>query len=186
MNEQLIGILKMIAAVAVIAVIPFLYRLCRIFSKRMAMRSELMRTCKLRGLELLPTHSFWMFGRNGGAHCDFYLVGKRTAYAVKLFTTRSYHMELHFTDDGRYYTRKYLSFNAWDTRYRRLVAYDFREGLRPEWRMKEIVPVLLINPICREIDYVTRNVKMPLGAGDVVNNMRIYTISRLLEKLEAI
>ncbi len=185
MREVLTAILKISVIIAAIAAMPFLYALLRILCKRLKLRSKLVSACKANGFDLVPTHAMWMFGKNSGTNFDFFIVGRRTVCAVKLFTTRSYHMELHFTDDGKYYTRKYLSFNAWDTKRRQLFSLC-RDSLRPEWRMKEIVPVLLINPICREIDYVTKNIKKPLGAGDVVNNMRIYTISRLLDKLEAI
>ncbi len=192
MNEIFTAILKTSVIIAVIAATPLLCIFLRIFCKRLTLRSRLAHKCKSLGAELVPTHRLWMFGQNGGAHCDFFIVGKRTVYAVKLFSVRRYHTELHFTDDGKYFIRSFVAFAAGmlsktpvDSKRKAFAAVDFRQGSRQEWYMKKFTPVLLVNPMPYEIRYDTHDESRILGAGEVVGNMHIFSLSRFLGELDA-
>lgn len=192
MNEILTVALNTCIIIAAVAAAPFLYSRCRLFCKRVSMASKLRRACKANGSELIPTHALWMFGGRRGENCDFYIVGARTVYAVKLFPVNFYHTELHFTDDGKYFIRRYVAFAAGmlgmepnDSRRRSIYAYDFKYKFQGEWYMKKVCRVLLVNPTPYEIRFDARDGSRILGAGDTADNMRIYTVSKLIARLEA-
>lgn len=175
--------------VAPILALPFIWCALRIFVKRLSLYFKLTSVCRKNDLNLIPTHTFWQFGGRKGGTCDFYIEAPDIVYSVKLIPMRSYHTELHFTDDGKYYIRSSVVLargNAdVDSKRKTLTDYDFRYDFRSEWHMKRFSPVLLVNPICREIKYVSRNRSKILGAGEMVNGMYIYSLSRFLSELEA-
>lgn len=183
-------LLLIVAAVAaLIALIPYL----RIFIKRLELYFRLRAYCRRKGCILLPTHTFWMFGSRRGRRCDFYIVSDFAVYSVKLWAMRSYHTELHITDDGSYFVRGYLAFAAGllsrvpvDSKRRRLHICDFRPDFRDEWYIKPFYPVLLINPTCYEFRYNTNDGETVVGAGEMLHGMYIYTLSRLLGELDSI
>lgn len=192
MNEVLTAILNICAIIAAVIAVPLLYRRCRLLFKRISMASKLRHACKAHGAELFPTHALWMFGRNGGAVCDFFIVGKHIVYAVKLFSVRLYHTELHFTDDGKYFIRHYFAFAAGrlgmmptDSKRRSISACDFTYKFQKEWYMKKVCRILLVNPTPYEIRYDTREGSRILGAGDTADDMQIYTISKFITRLDA-
>ena len=177
-------------AAAIIAV-PFVWCGVRILIKRLSLYFRLTSVCRKNGARLIPTHLLWMFGGRNGVTCDFYIEAPDTVYSVKLFPMHRYHTELHFTDDGKYYIRSFVAFAAGiltklpvDSKRKTLTDYDLLHDFRSEWHMKRFCPVLLINPVCREIRYVTRNDSKILGAGEMVNGMHIYPLSRFLGGLE--
>lgn len=126
--------------------------------------------------------------------CDFYVETPTEVYAVKLFGMKKKTAELIFKQNGEYFERHYLALisnNGGGVRFpmekkpKKLPDYDFRHRYRMEWEIKSPHNVLLINPVCREIHrQVQHGVEKLLGAGDVVNGMEIYSLSRFLGELE--
>ena len=94
--------------------------------------------------------------------------------------------------NGTYSLRKrrpiaLTSFADVDSRPRLMPEYDFRFKYSPEWEIKSRRDILLINPVCKEVVYKSRNYKeILIGSGDVINGMYIYSLSRFLGVLESI
>ncbi|MBQ8432632.1 MAG: hypothetical protein IJX28_07075 [Clostridia bacterium] len=184
-------ILPLLAVVAVLLAIPGL----RWIYKRVTLAVKLKACCKSKGFRLVGNRPLWMFGTSGGSVCDCYIETARTLYAVKLFSTPSKRSTLVFDDKGHYCFQKKIPLAGGyggsieypkESRHRPMPAYDFRRGYRMEWEIKTPVRVLLINPVCREIRYASlQGGGRMLGAGDMVNNCRIYPLSRFLGELEA-
>lgn len=63
--------------------------------------------------------------------------------------------------------------------------YDFNYRPRVEWKDKAMKNVLLVNPTCREIiRKPERGDEIILGAGDVINNMTVMSLSSLIKYID--
>ena len=100
--------------------------------------------------------------------------------------------ELCFTDDQRYFISSYIAFAAGmfarvplDPNKREFSAYDFRAGVSDEWYMKCFKPVLLINPVCLQINYTSACGNRIVGTGEILNDMYIYSSLRLMSDIVA-
>lgn len=192
--DVLFGIIKTAAIITAVFLIPIVWRLVRFIYKRISLYFRLTSGCRRIGAEFIPRRRFWMFAGKRGSECDFYIETETAVYSVKLWETMRYHTELHFTSEGEYYTRSFIAFASRigmlfrtpvDSMKKRVPAYEMRPDFKYEWYMKRFVPVLLISPVCHEICYVAeRGIKRYIGAGDMVNDLYIYSTSRLLGELE--
>lgn len=170
--------------VAALLLIPYL----RIFVKRILLIAKTRKCVKKSGARLVPAHSLWMFGRRRAKRCDFYIETKRTVYAVKLFSTKRRLSTLLFRNDGKYVIRnEFAIFSYWsahklsfDGLPHALPRYDFKYRFSEEWYLKDLVPVLLVHPICYQIQHNGKDVT----SGDMVNGIFVYSLSRLLSKIE--
>ena len=175
--------------VAMLAAIPYL----RIFFKRLSMKRRLLNVGKAVGYCLYPTHRGWMLGGKMGKTCDFYIETAHTVYAVKLFAAKKRSQYLIFTDDGYYYTRKFLNLIYRygtgprffkDSKPKKLPTYDFRGGYREEWSEKILCPVLLLNPTGIQVHRNRVHQDTILSSGEKLSDMSVYTLPALLNELE--
>ena len=139
---------------------------------------------------LVGTHCFWIFGRKNDNVCDFYVETKEDVYAVKLFAMLRRRTMLIFREDRTYFIRKFLGVLwipfFWNTKLKPLMRYTFRYKYKAEWNEKKCHNVLLVNPISMDIfrqDMV--GYEDAVGLGDEMYGMKIYSLSRFLETLEA-
>ncbi|MBQ8287562.1 MAG: hypothetical protein IJX76_02180 [Clostridia bacterium] len=181
--------LLIVAIILLIVLLPYL----RILRKRFTMRRRLCRLCLERRYSLHPVRKLWLFGRRMGKTCDFYVETPETVYAVKLFAMKRRGQYLIFTNDGTFRVRKFLNFVSSRGGYARffrdskpckLPDYDFRAGFRDEWYLKDIRPVLLLNPTCIEVHLNKVDRESLLGNGESIAGMTLHTLSSFLGELE--
>lgn len=168
-----------------------LYPPLRWIGKRLACGRRLTRFCRERGFSLHPAHRLWFFGLRRREGCDCCIETPEEIYAIKLFGALHRRRTLVFTDRGTYCFRSFLTLMGlvdfhFDGKPHPLPAYRFPLQDREEWVLKTPHRVLLIHPIPVDIRRRTANgAEEILGAGDVVCDMEIQSLSRLLGRLEA-
>lgn len=178
------GWLYALGIVILLLLVPYV----RIFAKRILLVCKVQKCVKKSGARLVPTHYFWMFGSRRAVNCDFYIETKDTVYSVKLFATKRRLSTLLFQSNGKYVTRgEFAIFSyggahklSFDSAPRMLPRYDFQYRFAENWYLKELVPVLLVHPICYQI----QNNGKDVTSGDMVNGVFVYSLSRLLSKIE--
>lgn len=183
--------MKLLIFAVLIAAVIYLLPYIRVGIRRIMLAIKLSSLCERTGARLYKTHQLWLFGGSRGRACDFYIETGETVWSVKLFGMKRRTTELCFTDDRRYFIRSYIAFAAGmfsrvplDSKKRELPAYDFRAGFRDEWYMKRFKPVLLVNPVCLQINYTSAGGNRIVGAGEILNDMYIYSSSRLISDIE--
>lgn len=183
--------MKLLIIAAAIALIICLVPYIRVFFKRLKLAGELSKLCRSGKVRLHKNHALWLFGTRRGKDCDFYLETGDTIWSVKLFGVKTHHSELNLTDDGKYFMREYIAFAAGmfsriplDSKKHEL-AVDFRADFNDDWYSKLFKPVLLVNPICMQINYSTKTESRVIGAGEIVNEMYIYSLSRLISDIKS-
>lgn len=172
--------------VCVILAIPYI----RQFIKRIELAFKISDCCKKNNFLLHKTHTFWMFGSARSYHCDFYIETIDTIYSLKLFGVKRYHSELFFTYDNKYFIRNYIAFAAGmfsripvDSAKKNLHSYDFKYDFHEDWHLKKFKPVLLINPVCYQINYCTRTGSEIIGSGEIYNDMYISSLSGFIRDI---
>ncbi len=182
-------LLLVLAFTALLWFLPYI----RIFCKRLSLYRRLTAACKKHGWVLSPTHRFWYFGRKNDARCDVHIVTKHDVYSVKLFAIPYRSSTLIFTGGSGYFIRYYLGLVGvmasavipLDGRNRLLPKYRFREQFDASWDTKNQHKILLLSPTPFEILRIPREGKQQiLGAGDFVLDMHLYSLSRLLGRIE--
>ncbi|MBQ7354268.1 MAG: hypothetical protein IJW62_01965 [Clostridia bacterium] len=177
------------AAGLLIEGLPFV----RILFKRISARRKLSKLCSQMGFSLHPVARSWLFGRRMGKTCDFYVETPETVYAVKWFAMKKRGQYLILTADGTFRVRKFLNFVSSRGGYARffrdskpckLPDYDFRADFRDEWYLKDIRPVLLLNPTCIEVHLNKVDRESLIGNGEVIAGMALHTLSSFLGELE--
>jgi len=182
-------LLLVLAFIALLWLFPFI----RIFCKRLSLRRRLLAACKKNGWQLSPTHRFWYFGRKSDERCDFHIVTKHDVYSVKLFAIPYRRSALVFTGGSGYFIRGYLGLIGntavmaripLDGPRQLLPHYRFREGFDAAWETRSHHKILLLSPTSFEILRMTQNGKREvLGTGDLVLDMHVYSLSRLLGRI---
>jgi len=166
----------------------------RTFFKRLSLYSKLKKAEKSGKCTIHPTHRFWMFGRNRGSYCDFYLEAHQTetVYAVKLWANKHRYTIFRIIEGQGYSVRHFVGFvgnNAMllrmpiDSQVKPFPEVRFRYKFNPEWYEKRVVNVLLFNPICCEVQYVDEHGKaVDISHGKVINGLMVETLSDLIHK----
>lgn len=177
------------AITALLSLIPYI----RIFFKRLSLYRRLTAACKKHGWTLSPVHRLWFLGRKNDTRCDFHIVTKHDVYSVKLFSIKLRRSALVFTGGRGYFIRGYLGLIGnngtsatipLDGKKRTLPEYRFREGFDASWETKNHHKILLLSPTSFEILRMTQNGKRAvLGTGDLVLDMHVYSLSRLLGRI---
>ncbi len=161
----------------------------RLFFKRISLAIRLKKACAEAKAQLIPAHFLWFLGSRSARGCDLYIETRRNIISVKLFGVSDKKADLVFTSDGKYFIRNYIAIIAagggirypLDGKQHRIPDYDFRRRFSTEWEIKTPRRVLLINPVCNEIKFRTANGKESIiGAGQIVNNSEIQTLSRFI------
>ena len=179
-----------LALAAILSVLPYI----RIFFKRLSLCRRLTAACKKHGWQLSPTHRFWYFGRKNDVRCDVHIVTKHDVFSVKLMAIPYRRSALVFTGGSGYFIRGYLGLLGntavmaripLDGPRQLLPHYRFREGFDAAWETRSHHKILLLSPTSFEILRMTQNGKREvLGTGDLVLDMNVYSLSRLLGRME--
>lgn len=166
----------------------------RVFGKRISLAVRLRRACRCHGWVLAPTHRLWFLGRTGNDRCDCHIVTKHNVFSVKLFAVPRRSSTLVFGSGGDYFIRGYLGLLGntgimaripIDGRTHILPRYRFRYRFAPEWETKSHRKILLLSPVPHEIMQIPREgERRLLGAGDLISDMQLYSLSRLLGRME--
>lgn len=185
----------MVIIIAGIMLLPLVIPYLRWFIKRIIMVIKIKKICRRKNFCLYKTHMFWFLGRAWGQSCDFYIETPTQILSIKLFETLHHNSIVIFTDNGKYFVRRFIGFVAnsgaairipIDGRKRNCQLYDFRRDFRMDWEVKTPKNILLINPICHEIRKIQNHGEdIILGAGEFINGMEIQSLSRLIGYLEA-
>lgn len=180
------GILYLLVFFGIIVVYPYI----RCFFKRLYCYIKVKRFCKKRSYSLVGTHSFWFFGQKNDNVCDFYIETEEDVYAVKFFAMLRRRTMLILREDRTYFIRKFqgvlwIPF-FWNTKLKPLTSYTFRYKYKTEWNKKKCHNILLVNPISMDIFRQAMNgYEDAVGIGDEMYGMKIFSLSRFLETLEA-
>ena len=185
--------MKFILLVLLFIALLWLFPYIRIFCKRLSLRRRLIAACKKNGWRLSPTHRFWYFGRKSDERCDFHIVTKHDVYSVKLFSVKYRRSALVFTGGRGYFIRGYLGLLGntavmaripLDGHRQLLPQYRFREGFDASWEIKHHHKILLLSPTAFEIRRIPQHGREEvLGTGDLVLDMNVYSLSRLLGRI---
>lgn len=178
--------LILITIIAIIIGYPYI----RCFFKRLRLRRRIVRTCEEKGCRLHPTHRLWWLGHKRGSSCDFYIETPSRILSIKLFGLRRHRDVLIFTSDRKWFIRRFLAFVSnigtslrlpVESKTLALSDYDFRRDFHLDWEIKTPNNILLIHPTCHEIRRrVSNGTEVIIGAGDTVDGMAIYSLSRFL------
>lgn len=180
---------------AIIAALIWVLPYFRIFIKRLLLWHTLHRFCKKYGYTLYGTHRLWMFGSNAGHTCDVYIYTGRHLYSIKLFALKYRRSTLIFSEGHQYHVRYYLGLVAQaasarlpiDGSVKHMPQYRFRKQINSAWETAVPHAILLLNPVCHEIyqtqTFAGRKEERLLGIGDRVNDMQLYSLHRLLERI---
>lgn len=186
--------MKFLLLVLAFTALLWLFPHIRIFFKRLSLCRRLTAACKKHGWTLSPTHRFWYFGRKNDVRCDVHIVTKHDVFSVKLMAIPYRRSALVFTGGSGYFIRGYLGLLGntavmaripLDGPRQLLPHYRFREGFDAAWETRSHHKILLLSPTSFEILRMTQNGKREvLGTGDLVLDMNVYSLSRLLGRIE--
>ena len=176
--------------ILLITLIPYL----RIFCKRLSLCRRLHAACKRNGWTLHPAHKLWFLGRKNDARCDVHIVTKHDVYSVKLFAVMRRSSTLVLTGGRGYFIRGYLGLLGntgimatipLDGKRCVLPEYRFREGFDAAWEIKHHHKILLLSPTPFEIRRIPQHGREEVvGTGELVLDMHLYSLSRLLGRME--
>lgn len=171
------------------------YPYLRCFCKRLRAAWKIKRICQRKAYTLHKTHPFWLLGHKRYRRCDAYIETECQIYAIKFFGTPKRTVTLVLREDGQYSFRQHVAFLTnigfamripVDGKPKPLPAYDFRYKYRDEWEIKSPRRILLVHPVSMDINYLPKNGReVPVGVGEAVNGMEIYSLPRLLGEWEA-
>ncbi len=166
----------------------------RIAVKRLQLFLSIRTLCKRKGWTLFGTHRLWMFSPNGYQSCDFHLFTGAHLYCVKLFSVRYRRSVLCLCEGHRYYIRQFLGLVGMaasaripiDGKQRTMPQYNFRYRLKPEWDTAQVHNILLLSPVCMEVNThgADRKKVIVAGMGDRYYDMQLYSRPRFLSRVE--
>lgn len=176
----------LLCVVATLGTFPYL----RCLVKRLVSLRKLRRLCRQKQYHIVGTHPLWFLGGKHTTRCDCYIETPHEVFAIKLFGMPRRQTVLLLKGNGDYMIRSFLAILpfvkfTFHSRPRSVPMYDFRYRYRDEWEIKTPHPILLVHPVSMEICRLPTHGKEEIvGAGDVVNGMEIFSLSRLLARLE--
>ncbi len=182
--------MNFVCTVAAIAALIIVFSYARIFVKRITLLCKIRSHSKKSDVKLVPHGYFWWLGGRRGKSWDFAIEKHNEILIVKLFGMKKRSDVLYFIKGGSYMIRKHLALMARigiatmipvDSNIHTLKNYDFCKDAPNSWYTKTHRKILLIHPTCHEIRLKISENDIPhLGAGDMVEGMEIYSLSRLL------
>lgn len=179
-----------------IVVLYFGYPRVRIFFKRLKFRSKVLKKCREKGLTLQATHRFWFLGGKNGKKCDFFIETEEELLAVKLFCIPRHRRVLLFTDDNKFFVRRFfrhMSING-GFAVNLLDIVEGEEETFPEYKFdcsgmpvaesKPLRKLLLVNPIPMDIRIKPkRQEEYSIFPGEMIGDMEFMNMSGLLMML---
>lgn len=166
----------------------------RFFFKRLTCMYKITKTCRNKSYKIHATHLFWFLGRNLSHKCDLHIETANEVLSIKLFGVPKRRSVLIFKENGEYLIRSFIAFFSYgsvirypiDSKSRPMPIYDFRYKYKDEWEIKTPRHILLVNPVSMEFRRQPQHgSEVIVGAGDIVNDMEIDSLSRLLGDLES-
>ena len=181
----------LIGIVAIIVFFPYI----RCFFKRLKCANKIKRLCRNKNYKIHATHPLWFLGSKHAKKCDLYIETANEILAIKLFGMPKRFSILVLKEDGEYFIRSFIALISSigqgirfpiDSKPKPMPAYDFRYKYKDEWEIKTPRHILLVNPVSMEFRRQCHHgTEVIIGAGDIVNGMEIYSLSRLLGDLES-
>lgn len=161
-----------------------LYPFIKFFIKRIILRNNIKRICRLKKFNYKANRSGDVFGNFKGENCDFYIETPDKVYSVKLCGTYFKKNLCDFMDKTHYAIRA-LSFQLPHTRnsvkykVKTKPEYNFKYKFSETYHDKELIPIILMNPTSVNVTYN----KSEIGNSDSVGEGFFYTRNGFCEKL---
>ena len=178
-------VLSIIAGIAILGAALFFGR---IFLKRVSLRQRVMKVCRQKEFTLCAGRSIWWLGWTKGKDCDFSILTQNTAFSVKLIGCCSRRIYFHFIDPEHYAIRNlFFQFSAaaykvpYDVKKKE--PYDFVTALSEEAKGKQIVPIILMNPVSATVTSGREGDRIPVNNGDLLEEGRFFTATGFLKML---
>ena len=172
------------------------YPYARCFFKRLSLRSKVMKKCREKGYSLQGTHPFWFLGGKYGKKCDCFIETDKELLAVKLFCLTRCRRVLLFTDDNKYFVRRYFQHMSFLGGYavglmetiesddKPILEYDFDCNGKPVAENKPVRKLLLVNPVPMAIRMKPRrDEEYVIFPGERIGGMEFVNMSVLLMML---
>ncbi len=186
--------MKLLLYIALLILLLYGIACLRIGYKRIRLYATLSKLCRKHGWTLFGTHKLWLFSGNGCKNCDVHLFTGRHLYCIKLFAVRYRRTVLCLCEGRQYYIRQFLGLIGMATsatipvegKRKTMPAYHFRYRLKPEWDTAQIHNILLLNPVCMEVNTYGNDGKRDVvaGTGDRYYDMQLYSLARLCARME--
>lgn len=179
----------LIGIVAVIALFPYI----RCFFKRLKCAGKIKSLCQSKGYKIHATHPLWFLGSKHAKKCDFYIETANEVLAVKLFGMPRKRSVLIVNENGEYVIRSYIVVFSYspgcrtpfDSKPKRMPAYDFRYKYKEGWEHKNLQRVVLVTPEPIELIHRRENGGDVLAGSNMgVRGIEYYCSSCFIKRLE--
>ena len=176
----------------IIIILVINYSYIRCFFKRLVCFRKVRKICDRKGFKIYKTHFLWFLGSRYMVKCDCYIETPNELFAVKMFGVDKRSSTLIFNENGQYYIQRFISFVSNGSMIRlpinckshTMPKYNFRYKYKNEWEIKTPHKILLVNPVAMEFRRQMQNgSEEMLDAGDIINDMEIYSLPRFLGTL---
>lgn len=178
-----------------IGVLAFIALFCsaRCLFVRLIGLGKIKRICKTKGYKLHPAHKLWAFGSKQSSKCDFYIETDNEVLAVKLFGMPRKRSVLIVNENGEYVIRSYIVVFSYspgcrtpfDSKPKRIPAYDFRYKYKEGWEHKNLQRVVLVTPEPIELIHRRENGgDVLVGSSMGVRGIEYYCSSCFIKYLE--
>lgn len=166
--------------------IIILYPLIRFYIKRVVMLFEIKHICRLNSFKYKANHFGVILGNFKWKNFDFYIETPNKVYSVKL-CGMYFKMNLCDFRDAEHYAIRTLAFqlphtkNSIEYKVKTKPAYNFRYRFAETYYTKELIPIILMNPVSINTTYN----KQGVGNSDFISEGYFYTNHGFLEKLRS-
>ena len=178
----------LLIVIAILLMLPYI----RFLIKRISLCFKIKSFCKQENLIFHKTSVFWWLGVKKSGGCNFYIETSNAIYSIKLFPTLNKQSCVHFWNNRSYYVEKFMVlFGTWGSsakfsfksRIHSLGEFDFKYKFNDEWSEKPLVPILLVNPICRSIKLKINDNEQFVCDGDALFETRVFGLKGLISEI---
>lgn len=172
----------LIVPICLIIFYPFI----RFFIKRISLIADIRHICRLKKFRYKANRFGAVFGNFKGKNCDFYIETADKLYSVKLCGTFFRKDLCDFMDEEHYAVRE-LAFQIAATRHavrykvKTKRAYDFKYKSEKAYSEKDLIPIILMNPVPADVTYHMKGI----GNGDYIGEGIFYTGKGFCDKLRS-
>lgn len=169
----------------------------RVLCKRISFVRRLKKVCRQKGFSLHSTHFLWWLGWTRGKGSDFYVETPCRVYSVKLIGVISRKMHFLFKSRDEYAIRSFMfeknfhvhaMVDSYKYEPKKKKPYDFAHKMPEEHGSKEIVPIILMNPLASDVasETLRGTERQQLADGDFVVEGFLYSGSGFIKGLSGI
>lgn len=166
----------------------------RCFFKRMICCIKIKGVCDGKRVILYKNSPLWFLGSRYGKKCDFYIETEDEVFSVKLFGMLQKRSKLVIREGGDYFIRRFIgliyygtmsaTFSAVNGKSKKIPEYDFGYKYKSKWEKKQVIPVLLVNPVCAEFVFQpNQGAETVIEPGTSVNGKEITSLPYFLARL---